>query len=55
MYIYRSNRYEACNRKKLFIYVANSFQNDDMEIRYDCVECYHILCMYCANGIAFAL
>ena len=39
-------------KTKQIIYVAKSkgckqkvFQTDDMEIRYDCAKCYHILCM----------
>ena len=28
-----------------------AFQTDDMEVRYDCAKRYHVLYIYCANGI----
>ena len=31
------------------------FQTDDVEIRYDCTTCYHVLYMNYANGILFGL
>ena len=38
----------------IYVAKAKSFQNE-MEIRYDCAERYHILCMKYAEGILFKL
>ena len=68
--VHKSNRYEACNRiqtvdfscKKQWPYAILArairhflFQTDDIEIRYDCGERFHVLLKKCARGIHFGL
>ena len=47
--------YLCCKKQGPYWRKQKPFQTVDMEIRYDCVKHFHILCMTCANGIVFGL